>query len=181
VILRTRNNAVKIDKTGRHDIFAYRRKLLHEHFLGGVMDRRQILILLVLKELGIPLATKDWIIAQKAIYLTQELGVSLGYFYKWYSGGPLCPTDEPGLENEIGGWQLSHDLKEKLGQVKTLVETKLLITKLQWLELLSAVHFLNKRALKKRVDEQQMIECIKGFSVDQVKTAIVALKKARLL
>lgn len=64
----------------------------------------------------------DRLILQKAVYLTQQAGIPLGYHYYWYLRGPYCrelTADAYTTLSEIpAGWSLGDDSKQKLAKVK---------------------------------------------------------------
>ena len=119
------------------------------------MDRRQIRAKLVLDELGIPMSVDsfdDRLIIQKAIYLVQAGGASLGYDFRWYLRGPYSPSlsrdafsivsELRGHGGELDGWSLAGELVGKLRRIKPLMAKQPQERTAWWLELLASVHFV---------------------------------------
>ncbi|MBI4865125.1 MAG: hypothetical protein HY815_33430 [Candidatus Riflebacteria bacterium] len=119
------------------------------------MDRRQVALKLVLDGLGLSVdlgSFDDRLILQKAIYLAQEAGVDLGYYYRWYLRGPFCPAvAEDGFAllagvGEATGWQLDSGSLKRLRRVRRLLPTtENKAQRAKKLELLASVHFLVRR------------------------------------
>ena len=134
------------------------------------MENRLIVLELVLKELDMEPTINsldDRIRLQKAIYLSQEAGVPLGYRFSWYVRGPYSPgltSDYYSLEvasNEDSegknGKRLRPDIRRKLCSIKPMmsVPSTLLndLDRTMWLELVSSTHYLLKTIGKNDADK----------------------------
>ena len=130
------------------------------------MENRLIALELVLNELGLDSKIDnlaDRISLQKAVYLSQEAGVKLGYRFSWYVRGPYSTgltrdyydlqvatvnDDEPNH-----GKRLKDDLRARLQQIKPIFmpddsdsEDRLNpLDRSEWLELLASIHYLHKK------------------------------------
>jgi uncharacterized protein YwgA len=159
------------------------------------MDRRQVSTKLVLDELKIGVSMDsfhDRLINQKAIYLAQELGVDLGYYFRWYLRGPYCPaltTDLfsmiPELKakyNPAKHWKLDNTSKERLGKLHSLIDRKNGNLPVKYLELLASVHFLISRRQVERDDAKEIQQTLsrysKYFTLEEIKRAREDLKTA---
>jgi hypothetical protein len=169
------------------------------------MDKRQISAVLVLDALGIPAALSSFdqrLTVQKAIYLVQESGLDLGYFFQWYIRGPYCSSvardlfpvieDEPSARAAaLAGWSLEPGSKTKLASLKGLLvpptawaDSLSEVVRARWLELLASVHYLVNRGqvendAKKVSDKLKAFN--KNFSDAEVREAIRVLTGFRLL
>ena len=116
------------------------------------MTKGQLALKLVLEELGL---TPDSGIRrmERSVYLAQVSGVPLSYSFGWYSSGPGSPsltTDWVNLGNwtfgdpEWKGLVLRSNFKEKIAKVLPLFEVPedVDLSKEEWLELISSVHYL---------------------------------------
>lgn len=158
------------------------------------MNRRQIGLGLTLVDIGIPLKTEsfqDRLILQKTIYLAQEAGVHLGYYFNWYLHGPYCSalandafSVDPESE-EFKEWKLdasSHDKLTKLSELMRLEAREALAKKM---ELLASVHFLIRRKQVSGENSSEIASTLKEydkhFSEDNVREALGELHEYGLL
>jgi len=161
------------------------------------MDRRQIGLKLVLEALGLEakLGTfDDRLILQKAIYLAQEAGANLGYFFRWYLYGPYCPAltkDAFAVEEDMAagfddaeGWILGSDLQEALEKVKPPLAADP-ASRRRKLELLASVHFLLTRKQVTSERPADICEVLqrysKDFTQEEVEQALNTLRNHGLL
>jgi uncharacterized protein YwgA len=91
---------------------------------------------------------------QKKIYLTQLMGLDLGYRFGWYLRGPYCTdltNDAYALKDELLGGQadvkghhLTEAARDRMEKARRLWEVPagLSVGADQWLELLASVHYL---------------------------------------
>lgn len=160
------------------------------------MDRQQIELGLTLKALHLPGKMDSFenrLILQKAVYLAQEAGVHLGYYFSWYLYGPYCSalTNDAFAMNleseEFRGWQLDESSNKKLNNLSELIHQKSNdLSKLaRHLELLASVHFLIRR---KQVSAEKPSEISsllkkyqKSFEERDVQDALGELRKYELL
>jgi len=143
------------------------------------VDRQQISVKLTIDGLSLPFQIdgfQDRLIMQKAVYLAQAAGVSLGYYYHWYLYGPYSPSltrDEYAINADISlgvdeskRWSLdsiSLQRLEKMRAIFTGLERDKLAKKL---ELLASVHFLIDRRQVSGVNIRQITETLKRFNKD---------------
>lgn len=91
---------------------------------------------------------------QKRIYLTQILGLDLGYRFGWYLRGPYCTdltNDAYALKEEaldgqtnVKGRHLTETTTERMQKARQLWEVpiNLSVDVDRWLELLASIHYL---------------------------------------
>ena len=123
------------------------------------MSKRLIVLELVLTELGIEPTIEtleDRIQFQKAVYLSQEAGVPLGYRFSWYVRGPYSPSLardyyylQLASDDELSsnhGQSLRRDVKETLRQIKPIIseDNGVHLSQTDWLELVSSILYLHK-------------------------------------
>lgn len=163
------------------------------------MDRRQIGTRLVLKELeqgenGLR-DFSDRLILQKTIYLAQEAGVNLGYYFSWYLKGPYCTAltnDAFAIREEVEsdfdsseGWELDSKSKQRLVKLKQILPSGDKESRARTLELLASVHFLIDRGQVNGVDASAIRDLLlkykKSFSEPEIKDAITNLRQVGLL
>ena len=120
---------------------------------GDQMDNRALALKLVLDHLDTTdiSTVEDRMEVQKAIYLAQAAGVSLGYSYGWYVKGPYSPAltrDYYGLGSEDGqSAKLKSSAVEKLNRVKALMAAPIDgLRRPQKLELLASLHYLLRQS-----------------------------------
>ncbi|OHB59695.1 MAG: hypothetical protein A2167_03220 [Planctomycetes bacterium RBG_13_46_10] len=162
------------------------------------MDRQQIALKLTIDGLELPFKIDtfyDRLILQKAVYLSQAIGINLGYYYQWYLHGPYCPSltrDEYAVAVELGqdideskGWTLDDVSKDRLKNLKNLipkVEQKKISRKL---ELLSSIHFLVSRKQIRCSEANEISNTLKKFEKDfteeEVREAVRELQEYGLL
>ncbi len=93
---------------------------------------------------------------QKAIYLVQSAGVSLGYRHAWYVYGPYSPAMtrdyyaiselKQGDQFDEDGWQLTSVAKDKIDGIKGLFvpPEDIGLDQPEWLELVASLRYLIK-------------------------------------
>ena len=124
------------------------------------MDKRLRNLQIVLGGLGIDtgIETIDQrVTLQKAIYLTQAAGVPLRYRYNWYVMGPYSPDltrdyyalhEQPEEGNEDShGMALREPFASAVKKLKAVIDApgEDQLSKRDWLELLSSVHYLRTK------------------------------------
>ncbi len=168
-------------------------------FLRGLsMDRQQIALKLTVEGLGLTFEIdtfKKRLILQKAVYLAQEIGVRLGYYYQWYLYGPYCPSlarDGYSISEELikdvdesKGWILDKASQNRLDRLKKLIIESEEEDRSRKLELLASVHFLLKRRQVQDKNTAEITAILKKFGKDfterEVEDAMRELDKYELL
>jgi Uncharacterized conserved protein len=117
------------------------------------MDKRAVALKLVLDRLGTTniSTADDRMEVQKAVYLTQAAGVSLGYSYGWYVRGPYSPAltrDYFDLSEEAPqNASLRDAAAERIDRVAGLMDEQIDdLRRSQRLELLASIHYLLKES-----------------------------------
>lgn len=143
------------------------------------MEARLAALKLVLDELGESpdiSSVSERLRVQKAIYLTQALGLNLGYGYSWYLKGPYSTSltqdyyqladlihagDEPAVK-------LNATAKQALQNVKGLLSKPddVKLSKPHWFELLASIHYLMKVSRKSEVDADAALRLSKPHVAD---------------
>ena len=112
----------------------------------------------------------DRIRLQKAIYLSQEAGVPLGYRFSWYVWGPYSPgltrdyfSLQVATENEpdaVEGKRLRSDLSDGLDRIIPITRTPsdFDLGRTRWLELVSSLHYLLKRSPSEAVSKLEALK-----------------------
>ena len=136
------------------------------------MNTRLVALDLVLEELGIDStidSLDDRIRLQKAVYLSQEAGVQLGYRFSWYVRGPYSPAlarDYYYLQlasdddfNSNHGRSLRQEVKKKLNKIKPImsVREEIGLNQAEWLELVSSIHYLRGTVGKDDQEEARTV------------------------
>ncbi len=142
------------------------------------MDRREIGLRLTISALDLPFQMDtfdDRLILQKAVYLAQEAGVKLGYFYNWYLRGPYSPAVAEdafsvnvaiaGGNDESKAYELADKQLRNLRKIRNLVEEPRR-SLARRLELLASVHFLIDRKQVSGRDPKTIVERLKKFGKD---------------
>jgi hypothetical protein len=171
------------------------------------MGRRQIAVLLALKELGIDLSVDTFdqrLIVQKAIYLTQAAGLDLGYYYGWYLRGPYCSAvakdifaaleDPQEMAGHVAQWSLDDRSKKALARLRKLLRSPTVPAQpgaqgqeaqARWLELLASVHFLIDRKQVAGHGAKEISGRLKAFNKDfgasEVEGALAELRRFNVL
>ena len=137
------------------------------------MDNRVVATRLVLEELGFG-ASVDTINrrieAQKLVFLSQQLGIGLGYSYNWYVKGPYSPSltkayysPEWSLSaGELAKFRLTEQASSAVQKIRKALEHKPHnAQRWQWLELLASIVYLKRvtrlddAATKQRIADQK--------------------------
>ena len=123
------------------------------------MDTRLVALDLVLRELGVKRnidSLDNRVRLQKAIYISQEAGVHLGYRFSWYVRGPYSTSltrDYYYLDVASGdesphpdGRVLRENVKATLKKIKPIMSSPASVNLIPsaWLELVSSTHYLLK-------------------------------------
>ncbi|RHP50092.1 hypothetical protein DWZ37_09725 [Clostridiaceae bacterium AF31-3BH] len=125
------------------------------------------------------------IIVQKKIYLTEKLGINLGYDFSWYIHGPYCPqlTEAvyecvPMGTRQFLGYSISTDASDIVNQVNQIEELAELesMRRSQWLELVASLVFWHENAT-----EESAVKNVKQykpqFTDGQIRKAVELLKE----
>ena len=144
---------------------------------------------------------KDRIIGQKKVYFVQEMGIPLGYRFRWYLYGPYSfdlgseafelAAMTPLNENfdvhlpEIYSSSLGK-LESFFGEVKQLpAKENELETERFWFELASSIHFLVHKAYPPETSMQGVVEKIEQekpeYGPEDVQIAVGLLQRHGLL
>ena len=94
-----------------------------------MLNQRQIKLKLTLNTLELPSKVEcltDQLVLQRAIYLAQEAGIHLGYYFRWYLKGPFSNElsehiyDFGVIGNDFDHWTLTEEpeIKAKLKQLR---------------------------------------------------------------
>jgi uncharacterized protein YwgA len=156
-----------------------------------------------LTELGVPPRIKtlnDRIRVQKAIYLAQAAGADLGYDYNWYVHGPYSPElandyyklseaifmkQIPGTDPEVhmDGPKLKDSYTATLKSLAPIIAPPENFDRPQedWLELVSSLHFLQKKKSMAVEAARQIIEKQKTHLAQYVDQAQEKLREVNLL
>ena len=162
------------------------------------MDRQQIGLKLAVEGLGLEFKInnfQDRLILQKAIYLTQAVGVDLGYYYHWYLHGPYCSAltsdafavvaDFSPEFDESKGWKLDETSCGRLEGLRSIFSNDNREELARDLELLASVQFLVDRKQVARNDVRGITLILerykKPFTETQVQEALEELTTHALL
>lgn len=138
------------------------------------MNKQQISLYLTLDALGIPKRVEtftDRLIIQKSVYLAQEFGINLGYFYRWYLHGPYSPslsrdayeiidTIEE-IKKETVKYSLDSISASKLKKIRNQIKAISQENLGRELELLASVHYLH---LRFNMSGKSVTEVTKGLT-----------------
>ena len=164
------------------------------------MDRQQILLAKTLEAARIPLSVRSFderLILQKAIYLLQSAGISIGYRFRWYLRGPystdatagafgIVNEGEPAKE-ELRNWELDESSSAIAAKLQSLLrrEGEPLAKQASRLELLASILFLYKTGQAKPNDPDATSRILKKnakpFGPEEVKSATKELRDHGLL
>lgn len=140
------------------------------------MDQGRILLKLLLDEVDLGDLKldgfSDRLCIQKKVYLSQIIGLDLGYRYNWYLRGPYCPSLTESvflLEEEINNKEcdeeycLAETAKTLISKAKELWALPKDISaddEPKWVELLASVHYLKTIAYwpKKDVTKEDVVQ-----------------------
>jgi len=155
------------------------------------MDKQQIAVRLSLKRIGIECTLDKFLyrlILQKSLYLVQEAGIQLGYYYNWYLYGPYCSNlakdlfaidDEIRIskEDESDKWKLDEPSTNILNRIKPLFDIDDKSQLAKKLELFASLHFLVVRKKMDRQDIQSLKHTLKDFGKDFEESEITGALK----
>jgi len=97
---------------------------------------------------------------QKTIFILQEMGLDLGYQFKWYLNGPYSSALADSIEDleiyadDIEGWTLTPQTMEVIWRYKQLFSKNM--NNKDWLRLISSILFIRKHYKdnnKKEIDK----------------------------
>lgn len=131
-----------------------------------LMDNKEIALKLTIEAIGEDssiASVEDRLRLQKAVYLSQEMGIPLGYSYSWYVKGPYSPPLTQDYYNlnaavsagdeDTKGLKLHPDLLARAVTVRALLELpEGEQNKPNWYEALCSLHYLLS-ASRKDYDE----------------------------
>jgi len=161
------------------------------------MDRQQIGLRLAIDGLRLEFKIdtfEDRLILQKAVYLAQDAGVHLGYYYQWYLHGPYSPSltrDEYAVAEALArdmddseSWKLDAPSQKRLQELRSLIPEDR-SQRARKLELLASVHFLIDRNQVQGRNVDQITDTLKrynkNFSRDEVRKSLEELVRYGLL
>lgn len=138
------------------------------------MNRQQVLLALAFKEAGISVSVDTFderLVVQKSACLLQEAGVHLGYRFRWYLRGPYSPEltsdafllsgQHQQVKQELQGWQLDEESKQRIARLKALFFGKSLPALAKHLELLASVMFLIRTRQATATDATRIAQILK--------------------
>lgn len=106
---------------------------------------------------------EDRLEMQKAVYLLQNMGISVGdYGFMWYKHGPYSQT----LQNDILTLQTSEDVNVNFSNdaIKAIDELKNAVQiqnkdyqEYEWLECLGSLHYIKESLMPSSADENTLI------------------------
>ncbi len=121
------------------------------------------------------------IMLQKKVYLTQELGVPLGFEYSWYLHGPYSPDLTtatyqiiPEGFRVVVGKKLKPQYQSVIDCVNAIEEdaAKIRLNAVHWYELVASVaYWFKKDRMEKEETVKKIKMCKPQFSSAQVETA----------
>ena len=130
---------------------------------------------------------------QKAVYLGQAAGVSLGYHFSWYLMGPYSTPlarDYYQLSEQLdaranfgAGTELKHPIQERLNALDPVLDPPgdIGLDQADWLELLASYHFLRVRSALTESSTLGQLRKEKPSLVKFAARAEAALKEYELL
>ena len=149
---------------------------------------RECIIAVLLRRLGLE-ANNDFetrLAIQKITYLAQEIGIPLGYKFKWYTYGPysrkLALDTGKILHTRVEDCpaHLRHYLEPVDDLLRELEERSRESGKnlLYWLELVASLHMLRYNTYP-RVDDvvEELLKYKRRFSVDDARSALDIVEK----
>ncbi len=161
------------------------------------MKSHVIALKLILDELGIEPkidTAEQRKLIQKVVYLCQEAGLDMNYYYSWYKMGPYSPglartyyemNDDILCSSSIfNGQSLNQEAKNILIRIKNILQVPEKETKLelhQWLELVASFLFLIKEAHQNKKTAKETINVEKHNLYSMVENAEKALKKHKFI
>lgn len=159
------------------------------------MDDRTLALKLVLQHLGVGerIDTVDERMeVQKAIYLAQSSGLSLGFSYGWYLKGPYSPSLTkvyyslenltPDDQTRLAGTNLRAPVISILDKIKFLMDQKPAdIDRPRWLELLASLHYLIHASGFSVTKARERISLVKDYLAPNISAGVKALRANGLL
>ena len=131
---------------------------------------------------------EDRLEMQKAVYLLQNMGISVGdYRFMWYKHGPYSQT----LQNDILNLQnvddididFSADAKREIETLKNVIfKEGLEYNECQWVECLGSLHYIKENLLPSSVGDETILNELKNrkphlSNNEDDKIALQALKE----
>lgn len=112
-------------------------------------------------------AFEDRLEMQKAVYLLQNMGISVGdYRFMWYKHGPYSQT----LQNDILNWHgvddininFSADAKKEIETLKNAIfKEGLEYSECQWVECLGSLHYIKENLLPSSAEDETILNVLK--------------------
>jgi len=138
------------------------------------MNRQQILLALAMAEAGLPIDVSRFdqrLIIQKAVCLMQDIGVHLGYRFRWYLRGPYS-TDLASdafflagngqeISGELSRWSLDKESKAKITALKDLFSGTSVAVLAKTVELLASIVFLIRTRQANTSDPREIARILK--------------------
>ncbi len=153
------------------------------------MDNRAVALKLILDDLGTNdiSSTENRMEVQKAVYLVQASGISLGYTYGWYLKGPYSPSltrDYYSLSEDTVPPEttLKTAAREKIEQLRKLMDQGIgNLRRPQRLELIASLHYLLKNSSFSEAQATDRIRETKPHLALHVADGLAVLKESNLL
>lgn len=159
------------------------------------MENKEIALKLVLGAIGEDpsiSSVADRLRLQKAVYLTQEMGIPLGYNYSWYVKGPYSPPltqDYYNLnaaiaagDDDIHGLSLHVDIVARAEAVNECLKVPSLeVDKPNWYEALCSLHYLMNSSGKDFAEAKVFMTDVKPHLNDIVDSARDRLQQHDLI
>lgn len=115
-----------------------------------------------------PNVFEDRLEMQKAVYLLQNMGISVGdYRFMWYKHGPYSQT----LQNDILNLQnvddinidFSADAKREIEALKNIIfKEGLEYNESQWVECLGSLHYIKENLLPSSAEDETILNELKN-------------------
>lgn len=157
------------------------------------MNKVDIANYLIFKKFNVRKDTFDErLLAQKKMYLLQEIGTNLGYHYNWYLHGPYSPSlttyiynNLDWMENsssEFKDYKLSQKTMNNIQKVLALANRSKTakLSETSWYELLASLYYIkrNKESWGVKSNEDlfsKLLEQKPQYTKEQCQSALIAL------
>jgi uncharacterized protein YwgA len=105
---------------------------------------------------------EDRLEMQKAVYLLQDLGISVGeYNFMWYKHGPYSQTlqnDILSSSNMVANIRFSADANRTLLRLKEIIfDQNVEYSKSEWLECLGSLHYIKENLLPTNATNEELL------------------------
>lgn len=158
------------------------------------MNKVDVANYLIFKKFNVSKNTfDDRLLAQKKMYLLQEIGTNLGYHYNWYLHGPYSPSlttyiynNLDWMENsssEFKEYKLSQETMDNIQKVLDLANMSkpAELSEASWYELLASLYYIDRNreswGVKNTEDLfSKLLEQKPQYSKEQCQSALSALK-----